>query len=334
MILHPPIIALLLGSILTCSMLLLAAWDGIRIVRKWDIRSGSELQLGLERKTYLISTIISYAFGFQLLSFFLFIYTVDDLSRLFVGAMCAVGTLNVNSYGYPTLVLKIVNFLLAGTWLIVNYTDNQAYDYPLIKKKYLLLLFIMPFILAETTLQAVYFLQLSPDVITSCCGSLFSTATPGVTSGLASFPSLQMKIVFYSWIGVTLLTGIFFYRTTGRAGYLFSFLGTAAFFVSVMALISFISLYIYEMPSHHCPFCILQKEYDYVGYVLYGLLLTGAVSGMGIGLLMPVRGISSLERVVPSVLRTLTVTVLISYGLFTMLATYRMIFSNFRLAGY
>lgn len=315
-------------------MLLLAVWYGVQIVRKWNINSGSELQLGLERKTYLISTITSYAFGFQLLSFFLFIYTADDLARLFVGAMCAVGSLYVNAYGYPTLILKIVNFLLAGTWLILNYTDNKAYDYPLIKKKYLLLLIITPFILAEMTLQTIYFLQLSPNVITSCCGSLFSTEAPGVTSSLAALPSIRMKIIFYSCMGGTLLSGIWFYRTIGGIGYLFSFLSTAAFFVSIAALISFISLYFYEMPTHHCPFCILQKEYGYIGYVLYALLLIGAVSGMGIGAILPFRKIGSLDRVMSSILRNLTLAVLISYALFALIATYRIVFSSFKLEGY
>lgn len=331
MILHPPIIALLLGSCLTCLMLLLAVRDGLQIARKWDLTSGSELQLELERKTYLVSTIISYAFGFQLLSFFLFIYTANDLSRLFVGAMCAVGTLNVNAYGYPTLLLKIVTFLLAGTWLILNFTDNQAYDYPLIKRKYLLLLLIAPIILAETILQTIYFLQLSPDVITSCCGSLFSSEASGVTASLAAFPANEMRIVFYSLLGVTLLTGIFFYRTTGRTGYLFSLLCLAAFLVAIAALISFISLYIYAMPTHHCPFCILQKEYGYIGYIMYTLLLTGAVSGMGIGLLMPVRKIASLKEIVPSILRKLTLFALVAYGLFALMTSYKMIFSDFRL---
>jgi hypothetical protein len=146
-ILDPPILALLLGSILISYLVLYSTAFGVQIIRNWDIRSGSELQLSLERKTYLISTIISYAFGFQLLSLFLFIYTTDDLCRLFVGAMCAVGTLNVNAYGYPALILKIINFLLAGTWLILNYADNRAFDYPLIKKKYIFLLIIAPFIL-------------------------------------------------------------------------------------------------------------------------------------------------------------------------------------------
>ena len=65
------------------------------------------------------------------LSLFLFIYTADSLSPLFVGAMCAAGSFQVNGFGYPALLLKFAACLLAGLWLIVNHTDNKAYDYPL-----------------------------------------------------------------------------------------------------------------------------------------------------------------------------------------------------------
>ncbi len=60
------------------------------------------------------------------------------------------GSLHANLWGYPALILKIITFLLAGIWLIVNYTDNiRGYDYPLIKKKYALLLIIAPFGIAD-----------------------------------------------------------------------------------------------------------------------------------------------------------------------------------------
>jgi hypothetical protein len=87
---------------------------------------------------------MAWAFGFQILSFFLLVYLADELHRLFVGAMCAAGTLNVNEYGYPALVLKLLNCVLAGVWLILNYTDSQGRDYPLIRRKYSLLLVIAP----------------------------------------------------------------------------------------------------------------------------------------------------------------------------------------------
>ena len=143
-----------------------------------------------------------------------------------------------------------------------------------------------------------------------------------------------MKIVFYSTIGLLIISGIFFYRTVDWSGYLFSFVSTAAFVVSIAALISFISLYFYELPTHHCPFCIMQKEYWYVGYVLYILLLTGTIAGMGVGVLMPFRGNKSLEKVIPSILHTLTIVSMICFAFFTLIATYQMIFSSFRLEGY
>ena len=140
MFFKPAIIALFTGSLLTGGLLLGSAALRRADPQHWDIRSGSEIQLKLERRTYLISTLMAYAFAFQLFSFFLFIYTADNLHTFFIGAMCAAGSLNANQWGYPVIILRLVNFLLAGFWLILNYADNQGYDYPLIRVKYILLL--------------------------------------------------------------------------------------------------------------------------------------------------------------------------------------------------
>lgn len=333
MIFHPAIIALLLGSLLTGLMLLYSSYYGIRILRRWDIGSGSELQLGLERRTYLISTVMSYAFGFQLLSLFLFIFTADTIHSLFVGAMCAAGTLNVNEFGYPTIVMKGINFLLAGLWLILNHTDNRAFDYPLIRKKYLLLLVITPLVVAEGVLQAAYFLSLKPDVITSCCGALFTTDREGISSSIAALPRIPMKIAFYTAMALTVLTGVIFYLR-GKGVYFFSLMSTATFFVSIAALISFISLYFYELPTHHCPFCILQREYGYVGYFLYITLLGGGVSGMGVGMIMPFRKIVSLSEALPQIQRKLALTAVLLFSAYALIATYQIVFSDFILEGY
>src|SRR5512139_3292557 len=106
MILHPGILALLISSLLISGMVLYSAACGIGILRGWDINSGSERQLLLERKTYLISTILGYFLAFQLVSLFLFVHTTDSICPLFVGAMCAVGTLSLNAFGYPVLFCK------------------------------------------------------------------------------------------------------------------------------------------------------------------------------------------------------------------------------------
>ncbi len=314
-------------------MILWSSTYGVQILRRWDVRSGSELQLFLERKTYLISTLLTYVFGFELLSLFLYIFTVDQLSNYFVGAMCAAGTLNVNSFGYSTLVLKLINFLLAGLWLIVNYTDNRGYDYPLIKKKYFFLLLLAPLILAETVLQANYFLRLNPNIITSCCGSLFSVAEPGVTSEIVSLPMIPTEFFFYIAISLSVASGLYFYFKKRGANF-FSFAMAITLVVSLASILSFISVYFYELPTHHCPFCILKKEYGYVGYPLYLTLLGGAILGIGVGVLMPFKNIPSLSEVIPSIQRKLAITSSILLAVFATVVTYRAIFSGLILEGY
>jgi hypothetical protein len=330
MILHPAALALLTMSLLVSIMVLMAGCSGVRILSSWDIRSGSELQLNLERRTYLISTILSYIFVFQVLSLFLYIYTADNLHVLFVGAMCAAGTLKVNAYGYPVLVLKVLNFLLAGTWLILNHADTRGYDYPLIKPKYVMLLFLTPLVLLEAYFQFRYFAGLHPHVITSCCGSLFSRNSGTIAGDIAALPVRPTAVAFYAAMSATLSSGSYFYLK-GRGGWLFSASSVVTFFVAAASSISFICLYIYELPSHHCPFCVLQKEYGHVGYVLYAALLGGAVFGMGTGTLMPWRDHGSMIRVIPPLQRRLTAITLVLYFLFTLIATYWIVSSSFRL---
>ena len=247
--------------------------------------------------------------------------------------MCAAGSLYANDFGYPALILKVINFLLAGVWLTLNYTDNQAYDYPLIKKKYSLLLILAPLIFAEMILQANYFLRLKPDIITSCCGTLFSSESSGLVSEISLFPNIPMKVIFYLAMISTVASGIYYYQRH-KGGYLFSLLIVITFLISIMAILSFISVYYYELPTHHCPFCILQKEYGYMGYPLYLTLLGGTISGTGVGVLIPFRNIRSLSEVLPSIQRKLTVAALILFIIFTAMITTKMVFSDFILEGY
>lgn len=327
MIFHPGILALLLGSGLISAMLCAAAYHGLRIIRHWDIHSGSEGQLELERRTYLVSTVMSYALGFQILSLFLFIYTADTLSPLFIGAMCAAGSLKVNGLGYPALVGKIVNCLLAGLWLIVNAADNKAHDYPLIRTKYWLLLVITPLVLGETCMQAAYLLRLRPNIITSCCALVFSTESNTILSDLLSLPRSWSQIAFLASMIVTLTLGLSV-SLKNRGVLLFSLASFLHFLLSMNALIAFISLYIYELPTHHCPFCLLHQEYGYIGYPMYGAMLVSVVAGMGTGALQPFRTVASLCAIIPPMQKRLALVAVIATLIFAIISGYGIFFSN------
>lgn len=335
MILHPGILALILGSGVTLVLLLFASVLGIKILFRWDISSSSEEQLILERRTYLVSTLVQYALLFEVISIFLFIYTADDVHDLLVGAMCATGTLNANSFGFPALYAKIAAVFLAGCWIALNHMDNRAEDYPLTRKKYILLLFIVPVVFAGYLLEIRFFSLISPDVITSCCGVLFSKGGTGIASTLAALPVRPTETVFFSLCSLVLISGMAAVRKGGKPYTItLSVMSGLFFFVSIAAIISFISLYFYQMPTHHCPFCILQYHYYYVGYPLYGTLFTGSFFGMMTGVVEPLKKIPSLSEIVPSIQKKWAVTATAATALFLVVTLIPMIFLPFRLGGY
>lgn len=333
MILNPAIIALLSGSVMVSGFALYAAAAGYDILRHWDPDSGSARQLKMERRTYLISTILMYTFGFELLSLFLFVFTADNLHGQFVGAMCAAGSLNVNAYGYPALVLKIMVSLLCGIWLVMNHVDSRAEDFPIIRPKYKLLMLLSGLLALETGLLAGYFGNLQPNVITSCCGTLFSEDVPSVAGLIAAMPPYPAKLIFFLVLVLTFRSGIQ-YVITGGPARVFAFFSNLLFVISVVALIAFISLYFYEMPTHHCPFCLLQEEYGYIGYPLYLSLLAAGVSGGSVGVIDSFKHRTSLTLRVPQLQRRLCLFCMIAYATFTAIAVYPMIFSDFKLEGY
>ena len=327
MLITPAIVALQGIALSVAGTVLLASGFAGRILRRWDIHSGSELQLRMERQTYLISTLLGFALGAELLSLLLFVHTAESLSSQFVGAMCAIGVLNVNGFGFPTLLLKIAVFFLAALWLLLNRVDNRGYDYPLVRVKYGLLMVIAPLTVAEGVVQTSYFLGLTPEVITSCCGSLFSSESKGVAAELAGLPPWPTLVLFYTAVLLIAVVGLAFLRWLW-IGPLFATLSLLGFAVAIAAIIAFLSLYVYENPNHHCPFCLLKVGYDYVGYALYLPLFAAAAFGLSAGVIAPFRRIASLQAVIPGEVRRLTGLALIGFGLFYALATWLMLRSN------
>lgn len=335
MILHPGILALICGSGIALLLLLYATGLGLKILRRWDFDSSSEEQLILERKTSLVSTLVSCALGFHIFSIVLFIFTVDEIHTLFVGAMCATGSLNANPVGWSALYAKILVFFAAALWLTLNHLDTRAEDFPLVKRKFAFLLPLTPLLAADLYLQVAYFLGLHPEVITSCCGSLFSQAGSGIAAELSALPAKPVMAAFYGSALLYLGSGLSCLLRDGRfLRYLFSLLTTVFFIVAGAAIVSFISLYIYELPTHHCPFDILQRHYGFVGYPLYFGLFGGTLFGLLPGLLQPLKKTASLA---PEIARLEKKWVLLSVFLnlcFLLLATWPILFGHFRLAAY
>lgn len=336
MILHPGILALLLGAMLVTLLMLYAGSIGLTVLRHWDRASYSQKQLDLERRTYLISTLVNYALGFQALSLLLFISTVDSLHPLFIGAMCATGALNANPVGWNILLVKIPVFFLAWLWVIVNHYDQQVEDSPLVRPKYAALFVLLPLVVLDGWWQFRYFTGLDPQIITSCCGSLFSKADGGIASSLAALPVVPMIWLFYLLALLLLLLLLPAFKC--RAAVLRYLLALAALMllpVGLAAVISFISIYIYEMPTHHCPFDLLQSGYDFIGYPLYLALFGAVLCGLLPGLMRLLQIFApSLGMIFASRERFWLLGTLLSLLLLLALVSWPLLFGTFTLQAY
>jgi len=182
-------------------------------------------------------------------------------------------------------------------------------------------------------MQTRYLLSLDPQIITSCCGTLFNERILKVASGMTHLPVVTAAEIFYAGMLLTLAVGIRCVLT-GRHDWLYGLLSVVVFPLSLAALISYFSLYVYEMPMHHCPFCMLQKEYHFVGYFLYLFLLVGAITGASAGIIGRFRKKASLAALIPKIQKRLCGVSVLGYGLFTLRVTYAIVFSDFKLTGY
>ncbi|MDD2384383.1 MAG: hypothetical protein PHN18_09360 [Sulfurospirillaceae bacterium] len=275
MTLTPEIIALLMLDALFLFFSLIALVLSVRIFLKWDMHSTHALQYSLEKQSYLVSVVIKYIFTLKIPLFLFFIFTCNKLSNIITGAMCAAGVVNSVDFGLYLTVFKIINLYFFGFWLLLNRADMKEEKLPFTKLKFLLfILFFVP-LLAEIVLEISFFSSLNISKIVSCCGTLFSAASTSYLSLLFKVDKTLVVGIFYFF---AFLIGIAYFL---KNSVVFIFANGMFVIFAIVSLIVFFSTYVYELPTHNCPFCLLQKEYYGVGYVMYVTLYIGTFFGIG-----------------------------------------------------
>jgi hypothetical protein len=188
--------------------------------------------------------------------------------------MCAVGVINSVDIGIYLMVIKILNLYLFGVWLTLHYMDLGYEDLKYTKLKFKLYIPLYILLLIEIVLILKMFSGIDIEKIVSCCGTIFSSNS---SKTLGLLLNIDQSIIVSLFI-INYIALIFFYIK--RVKYLFGIFNILFLITSIVSLISFFSTYIYELPTHHCPFCLLQKDYYYIGYILYTLLFLGTFYGV------------------------------------------------------
>jgi len=274
MLLSPEVLAILILNSIFFIFGLIALILSINIFTKWDINSTTPTQYNLEKNSFLTSTIIKYIFIIKLPLFLFFIFTLDKISGSITGAMCAAGIVDATPYGIYLLILKIINIYLFGSWLILHYLDSKYENLPFTKQKFAFFIVAFIFLSIEISLEFLMFNSLNVDKIVSCCGTLFSTTSSSYISNIFLIDKTALLLLFYGSFFMMLLFNFL------KNKYLFALTNFLFLIISILALISLFGTYIYELPTHHCPFCFLQGDYNYIGYFIYTFLFMGTFFGL------------------------------------------------------
>ena len=262
------VIVYLLSEAILYLLLLVAFVATAGLLKKWDFDAFTTEQFTLENRSYLIMTIVFFVMLLKILLLPYFIYTIDTLSDLIPGAMCGAGVIKANRYGDPLLVVKITVLFLSGLWLSLNRLDMTEKNYPYMRLKSWFFIGIFFILSMEFLLDILYFTHIETTNPVSCCSVIFGQngGANGLPFGL-DIPKLLL--LFYMLYVLTVLTVM-----NGMA--LVSMVSSLLFLVlAYYAVVYFFGTYIYELPTHKCPFCMLQDHYYYVGYFIWGSLLLG-----------------------------------------------------------
>ena len=262
------VIVYLLSETVLYLLLFIAFISTLGLLKKWNFDLFTTEQFALENRSYLVMTIIFLVMMLKVILLPYFVYTIDNLSNLIPGAMCGAGVIKANEYGNPLLSLKIIILFLSGLWLSMNSIDLKAKSYPYLKLKSWFFILIFLLLSGEFILDILYFTHIETTNPVSCCSVIF-----GQTGGANGLPFgldiPKLLILFYLLFALIVLTTVSDLAVMSIiASVLF---GVIAYY----AVVYFFGTYIYELPTHLCPFCMLQDHYYYVGYLLWGLLLLG-----------------------------------------------------------
>ncbi len=251
---------------------LIAFVGSLVILKQWDFSANTTKQYNLEKRAFLIITIIFFTLVLKIILLPYFAYTIDKLALLIPGAMCGAGVISANIYGNPLLGLKIIILFCVGIWLIINHLDQKAINYPYFKTKFWFYLFIFTLLSIEYGLDISYFLNISTKDVVQCCSVIFGIS--GSNTIAFNLSVTMLLIIFYILYFLTILLSI------QKNSILLFIVSLLFFYIGYQSVVHFFGTYIYQLPTHKCPFCMLQKEYYYVGYFVWSSLFIGVFFGI------------------------------------------------------
>ena len=149
-------------------------------------------------------------------------------------------------------------------WISIDIEDQKGDNFPYFKKKFYFFIFLFLVIFFSWILEVNFFMNLNLQEPVLCCSNLYRYKMDYFLFGSDIH---RIIILFYcTYLGIIISTYL-------RKRIMLLFLSIFFLYLSYISIVYFFSAYIYELPTHQCPYCILSKEYNFIGYFIYASLI-------------------------------------------------------------
>jgi hypothetical protein len=274
-------------AFLALAVALPAAVVGSLVARGWRADSGLEERHELEKKVYLVITLMAVGLSLRLALVPLWFLTLSSLVSHVPGAMCLAGVHMLDSpWSFIASALKIAVPLGYGYWLVLNALDRKIPGQPLMRLKLLLLAPLALILIVESSLDLHVLASVEPRMV-SCCSSLFDMPRTGLTRVVSSSTPLWMLMFAVAGTSAQGLSYLVARRQSIVPRTLLAVAASGTIVTFLLTLHSSLSPVLLHAPFHHCIFCVMQLSVDVplaIGLVICGswLALVAAILPSGV----------------------------------------------------
>ena len=276
-LLEPWVLLRIIAGIVTTVFFARAAATSVRVLRHFDLESYAEGQLALERRVELASTFVRIATVVQIASLALSSLAADRLSRGIRGAMCAYGVFNANEWGFRALACTVMVAVLGGILAQIYAFDARTTSLALVRKLSVSTLILAPLAALDLALTSMFLLKLDLSITASCCSVQLDAAAAG-NGGFAHGPRIIAATL--ASVAIVAAMAVAFAALRRPKAPLVVAAGVfalVAFPLAVGAAVLEVAPYVFELPQHVCPFCLLKADVLGIGYPLFGSILLAVI---------------------------------------------------------
>ena len=286
MIRHPMLLAVLTGDLISLLLLFAAAKTALKTIIEWAPQSAAGQQIQLERAVEAGGLSAKFVLAVFLTSTLGFIAAITNvLPAIIPGAMCGTGVLQAtHGLGGPALVYRFLVLGIIYIWLILERLNDLRPDRPLTRGNARILLLAVPFhvLAVSTTLRAV--LRIDTHQPVDCCAAVYDQfKNLAIAQQTAGIPNTLWLLIFWILTILMVFSGLRARRATpsGRIK-ISSWMALLALIwapTATVVLVRVFAAYYYQVPHHHCPWCLFLFEHHFVGIPLFFSLAIVVLEG-------------------------------------------------------